>query len=469
MPYGTGGNPHWGDEEETVRIESNEHNNARRSTLCLIGKILTDKSLNAYGFLETMKKATKPTNGFIAKETDLREVLAREPWHFDKHLLVLKELDMGEQPSTAQLHHTPFWVRLYDLPMVARTLANTSLIAQKCGEVLEVDKASVDGFSRSVRARVKVDLLKPVKRGTKLEISNNSVWVPFKYERLPSFCYICRMMGHMKRECDLPEEGSDIVTLTEDKLPFGEWMRVSPTKKVSVATEARKTNKNELDEDDEVWDSDSKESGHTIGIEEASSGVKRVTVGESPQIGGEHTPQKTQGEWEQSKPRKMKSQTHCPNLYTKPTLNIITHQPPTTPHSPLTTETQPQNIILTPTTELITLCQPICPTQQKSTPTIIDHTNNTHHPTPHTQPTTTTHIEVEHNTSTTKSGHKLKITRRDQHGYSETKYRLPQLARKRKEMDRMTEEGREKRVKIEETENNLKHGSSTAEAALQSR
>ncbi|KAL8515434.1 hypothetical protein ACS0TY_014215 [Phlomoides rotata] len=103
------GNPQWGDEEETVRIETNEHNNAQRSTLCLIGKILTDKSLNAYVFLETMKKAMKPANGFIVKEvgqnlfsfqfrseTDLREVLAREPWHFDKHLLVLKELDMGE-------------------------------------------------------------------------------------------------------------------------------------------------------------------------------------------------------------------------------------------------------------------------------------------------------------------------------------------------------------------------------------
>ncbi|KAL8541619.1 hypothetical protein ACS0TY_002762 [Phlomoides rotata] len=68
-----------------------------------------------------MKKTMKPSNGFIAKEvgqnlfsfqfrseTDLREVLAREPWHFDKHLLVLKELNMGEQPSTAQLHHTLF-------------------------------------------------------------------------------------------------------------------------------------------------------------------------------------------------------------------------------------------------------------------------------------------------------------------------------------------------------------------------
>ncbi|KAL8520805.1 hypothetical protein ACS0TY_011379 [Phlomoides rotata] len=184
-----------------------------------------------------MKKAMKTVNGFIAKEvgqnvfsfqfryvTDLHDVLAREPWHFDKHLLVLKELYMGEQPSSAQMHITPFWVRLYDLPMAARTLANISLIAQKCGEVMEVDKTSIDGF-------FKIDLLKPVKRGTNVEFSNNSVWVPFKYERLPSFCYICGMIGHMKCECDLPTNGSDIVTMSENKIPFGEWMRAFPAKK----------------------------------------------------------------------------------------------------------------------------------------------------------------------------------------------------------------------------------------------
>ncbi|KAL8494414.1 hypothetical protein ACS0TY_025284 [Phlomoides rotata] len=269
-----------------------------------------------------MKKAMKPSNGFIAKEVgqnlfsfkfrskiDLREVLAREPWHFDKHLLILKELDMGEQPSTAQLHHTPFWVRLYDLPMAARTVANITLIAKKCGDVLEIDKGSVDGFSRSVRVRVKVDLLKPVKRGTKLEISNSSVWVPFKYERLPSFCYICGLMGHMKRECDLPDEGSDIVTLPEDKLPFGEWLRESPARKVSVSTEPRKASvgapslrkqlfenfrkkiqENELDEEDDGRDSECKDQGNTMEIEEVSSGVKKVTVGDSTQNGSDSTP-----------------------------------------------------------------------------------------------------------------------------------------------------------------------------------
>ncbi|KAL8472185.1 hypothetical protein ACS0TY_028784 [Phlomoides rotata] len=112
----------------------------------------------------------KPANGFTAKEVghnlfsfqfrskiDQRDVLAKEPWHFDKHLLVLKELEMGERPSTTQLQHTPFWIRMYDLPMAARTVAHISAIASRCGDTMEVDRASLDGFSQIVWSCTKVD------------------------------------------------------------------------------------------------------------------------------------------------------------------------------------------------------------------------------------------------------------------------------------------------------------------------
>ncbi|KAL8539819.1 hypothetical protein ACS0TY_001430 [Phlomoides rotata] len=124
----------WGVEERAVKIEEYEASLKPKSTLCLIGKVLTNKPFNAYGLLETMKKALKPAKDFVAKEVglnlfsfqfrseaDLSEILNRAPWHFDKNLLVLQELEMGEQPSSSLLRTTTFWVRLYDLPMAART------------------------------------------------------------------------------------------------------------------------------------------------------------------------------------------------------------------------------------------------------------------------------------------------------------------------------------------------------------
>ncbi|KAL8504932.1 hypothetical protein ACS0TY_016216 [Phlomoides rotata] len=88
--------------------------------------------------------------------------------------------------------------------------------------------------SGSVRIWVRVELEKPVKKGTDVEFRNTSVWVPFKYESFPSFCYICGIMGYMKRECDLLEKESDIVTMPEEKLPFGEWMRFADKKGIGL-------------------------------------------------------------------------------------------------------------------------------------------------------------------------------------------------------------------------------------------
>ncbi|KAL8557011.1 hypothetical protein ACS0TY_004477 [Phlomoides rotata] len=66
--------------------------------------------------------------------------------------------------------------------------------------------------------------------------NDTPVWVPFKYERLPSICFFCGMLGHMKRECDLVEEGENLLEVPDEKLSFGDWLRASPAKRPSVTT-----------------------------------------------------------------------------------------------------------------------------------------------------------------------------------------------------------------------------------------
>ncbi|KAL8521617.1 hypothetical protein ACS0TY_011946 [Phlomoides rotata] len=78
--------------EDTVYIEVVEDGSGEPSTMCLVGKVLTNKPFNAFGLLETMKKAMNPPMGFIAREisknlfsfqfcstSDMNAVLAREP------------------------------------------------------------------------------------------------------------------------------------------------------------------------------------------------------------------------------------------------------------------------------------------------------------------------------------------------------------------------------------------------------
>ncbi|KAL8457923.1 hypothetical protein ACS0TY_035691 [Phlomoides rotata] len=98
------------------------------------GKSSRKKPFHAYGFLEAMKRAMNPTKGFTAKEIgpnlfsfhfqsqiDLREVLSCEPWHFERNIMALKQLDLGERPSSTVFSSMAMWVRLYDLPLSARS------------------------------------------------------------------------------------------------------------------------------------------------------------------------------------------------------------------------------------------------------------------------------------------------------------------------------------------------------------
>ncbi|KAL8543019.1 hypothetical protein ACS0TY_003771 [Phlomoides rotata] len=157
-----------------------------------------------------------PAGGFAAREidknlfsfhfnteTDMKKVLDREPWYFEKNMLVLKELGHGTQPAAVKLNSTAFWVRIYELPIAARNQRVITLVAGRIGELVEIDMRSMKGFGQSVRAKIRIDLHKPLKSGIHLEIQENKkIWVEFKYERLPSFCYICGLLGHMRRECD---------------------------------------------------------------------------------------------------------------------------------------------------------------------------------------------------------------------------------------------------------------------------
>ena len=77
-----------------------------------------------------------------------------------------------------------------------------------------------------------IDITKPLRRfitvtggGEKCEI-----WGRIRYERLPTFCYECGIIGHSKTECGKisADENSDISIKQ-----YGDWLRVSPLAKGS--------------------------------------------------------------------------------------------------------------------------------------------------------------------------------------------------------------------------------------------
>ncbi|KAK4420114.1 hypothetical protein Salat_2424300 [Sesamum alatum] len=68
-------------------------------------------------------------------------------------------------------------------------------------------------------ARVSLDVRRPLFRKTKIRSLGQEMVITFAYERLGNFCYLCGILGHMEKFCDL-RYGDDFVDLGLDT-PYG--------------------------------------------------------------------------------------------------------------------------------------------------------------------------------------------------------------------------------------------------------
>ena len=94
-------------------------------------------------------------------------------------------------------------------------------IGSKIGRVLEVDKRAMQAeLAKFLRVRVEVTIDKPLRRGGFVKNEEGErVWVDFRYERLPNFCYICGCLGHDEKHCQ--------VSPTEQRSgrQYGDWLK----------------------------------------------------------------------------------------------------------------------------------------------------------------------------------------------------------------------------------------------------
>ncbi|CAN1337667.1 hypothetical protein LINPERPRIM_LOCUS37691 [Linum perenne] len=72
-----------------------------------------------------------------------------------------------------------------------------------------------------MRLRVKFDVTKPLKCENKIRALGQE-WTTcnFKYERLPTFCYICEKLGHLHHQCEVrfQVQGNEIIRIWDDHI-----------------------------------------------------------------------------------------------------------------------------------------------------------------------------------------------------------------------------------------------------------
>ena len=178
---------------------------------------------------EPISNLTKSKSSYLFQaKDDLDKVLLQGPWSFDKYIILLHKLKVGESVSSLTFQKAAFWVQIQGLP----TLSQTRDVGLSIGGILgKAEKVDVreNGLSLGcyLRIRVAVDVSQPLIRGRLVRIEgSDSKWVEFKYERLPILCYLCGRLDHDEKDCIEWMHRTDPIS-SEDK-QYGPSLRVSP-------------------------------------------------------------------------------------------------------------------------------------------------------------------------------------------------------------------------------------------------
>ncbi|KAM6543561.1 hypothetical protein CsatB_008008 [Cannabis sativa] len=206
------------DEEEGVLIEGEADGDEQTfdDRWCLVGKFLTGRSIDFDAMRHLMASLWQPGKGVYVKELeanlylfqfyheiDIQMVIDGSPWTFNKVPLIFHRLKSGENPRMIHLHKLDMWVQIHNLKTGFMMDKVVRSAGSYIGTYVKSDPKNFVGVWRDyLRVRTTVDIEKPLKRRMKLYKENGEwIWAMFQYEHLPTFCFICGIIGHSERFC----------------------------------------------------------------------------------------------------------------------------------------------------------------------------------------------------------------------------------------------------------------------------
>lgn len=130
----------------------------------------------------------------------------------------------GLNPRYMSLNNIDLWVQIYDLQPGFMSEKVLMEVGNQMGVfVYSCPSNFKGGWREYMRIRVTMDLSKPLRRRMKLRKAGNEwFWINFKYENVPTFCFICGLLGHGEKYC------SQLFEKLEEEItkPYGFFMRV---------------------------------------------------------------------------------------------------------------------------------------------------------------------------------------------------------------------------------------------------
>ncbi|KAK9988823.1 hypothetical protein SO802_029062 [Lithocarpus litseifolius] len=158
------------------------------------------------------------------------------PWNFQNSLLLICRWRKGLTATNITFTHAPFWIQVWGFPFEYMSKEAGKDIGSKLGKVIEVNKRLLQAEqAKFMRIRVAISIDKPLRRGRNITNADGELcWLTFRYERLPTFCYICDLIGHDDKHCHVSQSDG----LKERQ--YGEWLKAGGV--VKSGGEKGKTN-----------------------------------------------------------------------------------------------------------------------------------------------------------------------------------------------------------------------------------
>ncbi|XVF51254.1 hypothetical protein PTKIN_Ptkin04bG0169900 [Pterospermum kingtungense] len=135
---------------------------------------------------------------------DIQRVERGGPWTFNQQLSLTKRLDVHERPMNVPLFNMSIWVQVHDLSVGFISEKICKLIGDHVGTFIEFDPKNDDGLWKSYMClRVAVDVCVLLKKRMKLKRAGGDWFsISFQYERLPTLCFYCGIIGHSDQFCE---------------------------------------------------------------------------------------------------------------------------------------------------------------------------------------------------------------------------------------------------------------------------
>ncbi|XP_074326563.1 uncharacterized protein LOC141664509 [Apium graveolens] len=197
--------------EVEARDQDLDSNTQINAELCLVGRFLVEGVIDFPLMKQTMAALWRPGKGVFIKEidvnlyvfqfyhmVDMKRVIDGSPWSSNRKVLVIARMKEGNIPRAVNLNTMDLWVQIHELRACFMTKKVVKEVDNYIGSFVESCPSNFIGaWHEYLRVRIQILLDKPMKRRMKIRRAGNEwFWIVFKYENIPTFCFICGIFGH---------------------------------------------------------------------------------------------------------------------------------------------------------------------------------------------------------------------------------------------------------------------------------